>query len=162
MPNYSAVFVNQPNFSLGEVKVIYKYKFKISDCPKITDAEDVVSICFDCNILDKELLGLKEQFIIFYLNNSNKIISHEKHSIGGISMAIVDPSTIMLTAAKLRACGVILVHTHPSGNTKASKSDIDITHKISSALEHINVNVLDHIIITPDRSYLSFKEEVII
>ena len=60
--------------------------------------------------------------------------------------------------ADTNASGVILSHNHPSGNIQSSKDDDMITNKIKSACELMNINVLDHIIITSE-SYYSYADE---
>jgi DNA repair protein RadC len=55
----------------------------------------------------------------------------------------------------------ILVHNHPSGNRQPSDADLKITKKIKKAAEYMEINVLDHIILTDD-SYTSFADEGLI
>jgi len=45
------------------------------------------------------------------------------------------------------AAALILAHNHPSGVAEPSDADIAITKKLSEALSHIDVRVLDHLII---------------
>ena len=56
------------------------------------------------------------------------------------------------------ACGVILVHTHPSGNPLPSKADIEKTEELRQALNIFEIELLDHIIIG-DNQYYSFSDE---
>ena len=56
------------------------------------------------------------------------------------------------------ACGVILVHTHPSGNSTPSTADIDATRKLREALKLFDIKLMDHIIIG-DGQYYSFADE---
>lgn len=60
-----------------------------------------------------------------------------------------------------KAKSVIFAHNHPSGSTKPSRSDIELTKKMQEILEGIDVRLLDHIIITKE-SYFSFLEEGIL
>ena len=53
---------------------------------------------------------------------------------------------------------VIIAHNHPSGNTKPSRQDIELTEKVKNALRLIDIKLLDHIIITHD-NYLSLQRE---
>ena len=77
---------------------------------------------------------------------------------GGISGTVADPKVIFQVALKANASSVILCHNHPSGNTKPSDNDIQLTKKLKKAGEFLELNVLDHLIITPD-SYFSFADE---
>lgn len=56
------------------------------------------------------------------------------------------------------ASEVIIAHNHPSGNLNPSKQDQYVTNQIKSALQLINVKLLDHLIIS-ENGYLSFLED---
>ncbi len=102
-----------------------------------------------------------EIFGVVYLNRANKIIHFEVISKGGITGTVADPRIILKLALQLGATSMILSHNHPSGNLKPSKADEDITFKISSAAELMDIKVLDHLIIS-DKGYLSFLDEGLI
>lgn len=108
----------------------------------------------------RPILGelLHEEFWVLYLNNSNKIIHKSQLSKGGITGTIVDVRLIFKTALEHNATSVILSHNHPSGKLQASDADKEITKKLKQAGEHLDVKVLDHVIIT-ENGYLSFQDE---
>jgi len=54
-----------------------------------------------------------------------------------------------------------MMHNHPSGNLKPSQLDIDLTKKIANAGRMLDINVLDHLIIT-NEGYYSFADEGVI
>ena len=56
------------------------------------------------------------------------------------------------------ATSILLTHNHPSGKLQASDADLQITKKLKTAGEQLDVKVLDHIIIT-ENGYLSFQDE---
>lgn len=99
-----------------------------------------------------------EEFWILYLNNSNKIISKRQLSIGGITGTIVDVRLVFKNALELGAVSLILCHNHPSGTLKPSEADLQITKKIKTAGESLEIKVLDHLIVT-ENSYFSFVDE---
>ncbi|WP_338409804.1 DNA repair protein RadC [uncultured Flavobacterium sp.] len=99
-----------------------------------------------------------EEFWVLYLNNSNKIIYKSQLSKGGITGTVVDVRLIFKTAFEYNATSIILTHNHPSGKLGASEADIQITKKIREASKHLEVQVLDHIIIT-EHGYYSFMDE---
>ena len=99
-----------------------------------------------------------EEFWIIYLNNSNKIISKEQLSKGGITGTIVDSRIIMKNAVRHGATALILAHNHPSGTLRPSESDKSVTKKLKMAGETLDIKILDHIIIT-QQSYFSFADE---
>lgn len=59
------------------------------------------------------------------------------------------------------ATAIILVHNHPSGQLRPSQADKEITKKIAQAGEHLEIRLLDHIIITRE-SYYSFADDGLI
>ncbi len=99
-----------------------------------------------------------EEFWILYLNNSNKVIEQFQISKGGITGTLVDVRITLRKALELGAVSIILVHNHPSGNLKASEADKQLTKKLKTASESLDIKVLDHIIVT-EKSYLSFADE---
>lgn len=98
-----------------------------------------------------------EEFWVLYLSRSNKIISSEKISQGGVSGTVVDVKLIFKPALEKLASGIILCHNHPSGNKQPSSEDVNITRKCSEAGKILSVNVLDHIIISHNE-YYSFAD----
>jgi len=99
-----------------------------------------------------------EEFWILYLNNSNKIIKSAQLSKGGITGTVVDVRLAFKEALQLGAVGIILAHNHPSGTLKPSQADIQLTKKLKTAGESLDIKVLDHLIIT-EKAYFSFADE---
>ncbi len=102
-----------------------------------------------------------EEFWIIYLNNSNKVISKFQLSKGGITGTLVDIRLVFKNALACGAVGLILTHNHPSGALKPSEADKQITNKLKTAAEQLDLKVLDHIIIT-ELAYYSFSDEGIL
>ncbi|MFH7017903.1 DNA repair protein RadC [Flavobacterium sp. FlaQc-47] len=101
---------------------------------------------------------LHEEFWVLFLNNSNKVISKSQLSKGGITGTIVDVRLVFKLAFECSATSLILCHNHPSGNLKPSDADKQITKKIKTAGDSLDVKVLDHLIIT-ETKYYSFVDE---
>ncbi|OXG08905.1 RadC family protein [Flavobacterium araucananum] len=99
-----------------------------------------------------------EEFWVFFLNNTNKIISKVQLSKGGITATIVDVRLVFKFALETRATSLILCHNHPSGNLEPSHADKEITKKLKLAGDMLDVKVLDHLIIT-ETKYYSFVDE---
>jgi DNA repair protein RadC len=53
------------------------------------------------------------------------------------------------------------LYNHPSGTLRPSAADKQITQKLKTASETLDVKVLDHLIIT-QKSYYSFADEKIL
>lgn len=99
-----------------------------------------------------------EEFWIIYLNNSNKVLQKIQLSKGGITGTLVDVRLVLKDALELGATAIILVHNHPSGTLKPSVADKQLTQKLKTAAESIDIKILDHLIIT-ETSYFSFADE---
>lgn len=99
-----------------------------------------------------------EEFHVVFLSNSNRIINRKAISSGGITGTVADVRMIMKEAIDQRATAIILCHNHPSGTTKPSQADIQLTKKVKEAGQILDVKVLDHIIVTL-KEYYSFADE---
>ncbi|NBC82343.1 MAG: DNA repair protein RadC [Bacteroidetes bacterium] len=102
-----------------------------------------------------------EEFWILLLNRANRIIEKIKLSQGGISGTVTDVRLILKFAIDKLASAIILCHNHPSGNIQPSHSDRNITHKLKEACIHMDINLIDHIIIGENK-YYSFADEGIL
>ncbi len=102
-------------------------------------------------------LNKNENFAVVYLNAQNRLIEYEIISKGTVNATVVFPRELAESALKYNATNVIVVHNHPSGNLVPSDADIKITHRIRDALATLNINLVDHIIISK-RGYASFTK----
>jgi DNA repair protein RadC len=100
---------------------------------------------------------LNEVFAVLFLTNKLHLVAFEKLFQGSISMAIIYPRVVVQRALAHNAANVILVHNHPSGEVSPSAADKTITEQLKSVLNVIDVQVLDHFIVTSQRSF-SFVE----
>lgn len=98
-----------------------------------------------------------ESFFILLLNRNNHTIGYAKISQGGITGTVVDVRIIAKYAIEALATGVIAAHNHPSGNLKPSDNDIAITKKIKDALNILDIQLYDHILLTKE-GYFSFGD----
>jgi DNA repair protein RadC len=94
-----------------------------------------------------------------YLNRANRVLGVFELSKGGISGTIVDIILLISVALKVAASSVILAHNHPSGNLQPSSSDRQLTDKIKSACKLFDITLTDHLILSPNETFLSFNDE---
>tara|TARA_Y100000815_G_C13341480_1_gene500158 strand:- start:1542 stop:2219 length:678 start_codon:yes stop_codon:yes gene_type:complete len=99
-----------------------------------------------------------EEFWVLYLNNANKIIYKSQISKGGITGTLVDSRIIFKIAFEYNATAIILLHNHPSGKLKPSQADLNLTKSLQQASKSLEIQILDHIIIT-ENHYFSFADE---
>lgn len=93
-----------------------------------------------------------EKFACLYLNTKNRMIDFEFVFNGSINQAQVYPRVIVQNCLEKNAAAVIFAHNHPSGDLVASKSDILLTKTLKQTLKLIDVNVLDHFIVTKNKA----------
>jgi DNA repair protein RadC len=103
----------------------------------------------------------KENFMCLYLNARNQVIHNEIISIGSLSASIVHPRECFLPAIQHSAASIILSHNHPSSDVSPSKDDIELTRRLRNAGEIMGIEILDHIIISPN-DFFSLKEKGLI
>lgn len=99
-----------------------------------------------------------EEFWVLLLNNRMAVIKAECISKGGITGTVVDARMVFKLALESMATSMMLFHNHPSGTLNPSDSDLKITKEICAAGKLLNINVLDHIIIS-HQGYYSFIDE---
>jgi DNA repair protein RadC len=144
--------------TLSEIQVSYKPGFN-SSTTTITHSKDAYDILR--NLFSPDTISLQEQFIVLYLNRANKVIGSYQLSKGGISGTIADVRLILSVALKTLASGLILAHNHPSGNLKPSEADKQITNKIKQAANLLDIEIMDHLILSIE-GYYSFVDEALL
>ena len=102
-----------------------------------------------------------ERFRVLHLNTRNMLIRDEVMSEGSIDQAAVHVREVIRRAMDLGSASIILVHNHPSGDTSASRADIDITKAIIEAAKRLGIAVHDHLIIG-STGHRSLKSEGLI
>ena len=99
-----------------------------------------------------------EEFWVLYLNSTNRVIHKARLFSGGITHTTVDVRLLFKTALEQGAIALILVHNHPSGNITPSKEDIELTQRVKTAGDMLDIKLLDHVIVT-EKEYLSLLDE---
>lgn len=114
------------------------------------------------DILQPHLSDLStEEFWAIFLNHQNKILYKTCLFRGGIASSVADVRVIFKTALEHFSTQIIVAHNHPAGSLKPSKEDINITQKIKEAGKLLDIDLLDHLILTQNK-YYSFKDEGIL
>ena len=104
----------------------------------------------------------KEHFYIIALNSRNHSIAEV--SVGSLNASIVHPREVFAEAIKNKAASVIFAHNHPSGDPEPSEDDLTITKRLIEAGKILEIEVVDHIIVTKNEKapFFSFKEKGLI
>lgn len=141
---------------VAEIQLVYKTKVKASERPYISSSRSVYQLALHC--WNPGTIEFFEQFKVLLLNQFNKVLGLYEVSSGGIAGTVVDLRLIFAAALKANAVSLIMIHNHPSGQTRPSGADIQITRKVKEAGKILDVTLLDHLIITPE-TYYSFADE---
>ncbi len=119
---------------------------------KISTNEDVVGI------FRPQIASLPhEEFWVLYLSSANTVLGREKIGQGGISGVTVDHRLVVKRAVELLCSGIVLAHNHPSGIAEPSEGDRELTDAIVRAARLFDIQVVDHLIVTPDGGSFSFR-----
>jgi DNA repair protein RadC len=146
-------------FQVAEIQLTYRSNVKPSMRPKISTSRDAFEVLKRSWDIDK--LEFVEQFKVLLTNRANKVLGIFEVSTGGITGTVADPKLIFVAALKSGACGLVLSHNHPSGNLQPSQADIELTKRIKEGGKLLDIQLLDHLIITSE-GYCSFSDEGII
>lgn len=95
-------------------------------------------------------MSYREEMYVTLLNRANMILGYNKLSAGGTSSTVVDIKMLMQLLLKTNTHSFILCHNHPSGKLRASHQDIELTKKVKAASKLLDIQLLDHLIITAD------------
>jgi DNA repair protein RadC len=98
-----------------------------------------------------------EVFSVLFLDSQHRMLKLEEMFRGTLTQTSVYPREIVRRALELHAAAVILAHNHPSGVAEPSRADEYLTQQLKSALQLVDVKVLDHMIVAGDR-VVSFAE----
>jgi len=122
---------------------------------KISNSDDVHK--FLLRVYGRSI-GLQEHFVLLLTDNSLNILGYYKHTVGTPVSTLADIPMLMGIVLKSMARSFIVSHNHPSGNRNPSDADRQLTHKIKQAAATVNINFLDHVIVTKENGYYSFAD----
>ena len=97
-----------------------------------------------------------EMFMVLLLDNQNKLIKEIILSKGTTDRTAIYPKELIKITVQSNASSVIIVHNHPSHDTRASAADIQVTKQLKNALDTIHVRLHDHLIVA-GTDIVSFK-----
>ncbi len=88
-----------------------------------------------------------ELFCCLFLDNRHRVLRFDEMFRGTIDGTSVYPREVVKEALAVNAAAVILAHNHPSGVAEPSQADERITRRLKSALELVDIRLLDHLVI---------------
>lgn len=137
-------------------EITLKYTTSGIQKTKIANSQDSYNLFKQ--MYDSDTIEYCESSIVIYLNRANKTIGWQKVSQGGLTGTVIDIRIVMATALKSGATNIIISHNHPSENLQPSEADNALTIKLKNACNILEINLLDHLIIT-NNGYYSYADE---
>lgn len=110
------------------------------------------------SIWNKSTIELYEEMKVLFLDRKLALIGYRNLWIWNSTWTVVNTKLLLSIALSCNAEGFILWHNHPSWTSKPSESDISITKRIKEWAKLIDLNLIDHLIVTKDK-YYSFADE---
>ena len=93
-----------------------------------------------------------EVFAVLFLDAQHRLIALEELFRGTLAQTSVYPREVVVRALALNAASLVLAHNHPSGSAQPSRADEAITKTLQAALGLIDVQVLDHFVVTTSQA----------
>ena len=135
------------------VELYIRLKAKKEVTPQIASSKDVyrqmVSLMANLSV---------EECWCIYLNQASRVIKKQRISKGGLTSTMVDVRVVMKEALLCGAAALALVHNHPSGSTRPSREDDNLTRQVCQSCELMNIRMVDHVIVT-DSDFYSYADE---
>ncbi len=88
-----------------------------------------------------------EVFSVLFLDSQHRLLKHDEMFRGTLSQTSVYPREVVRRALELNSAAVIFAHNHPSGAAEPSRADEFLTQSLKSALQLVDVRVLDHLVV---------------
>ncbi len=132
---------------VAEIKIVraaalHMMRTEVIEQPVLSSWNEVLHYCRAAMGYDT-----REQFRILFLDKKNKLIADEVQGQGTVDHTPVYIREVVKRALELSSTALILVHNHPSGDTRPSRADIDMTRMIQSAALPLGITLHDHIIV---------------
>jgi DNA repair protein RadC len=93
---------------------------------------------------------------VAFLDARNRCITKVDISKGTVNASLAVPREIFRPTIIHSAYGFVMVPNHPSGSTKPSETDRQITKRVAAAAQILQINFLDHVVV--GRDFFSFQE----
>ncbi len=120
---------------------------RLLDQPSVVAAYLALRYCAP----DQEVMGA------LFLDVRHRLIAESDIFRGTLRRAAVEPRAILKEALLTSASGLILFHTHPSGDPSPSAEDLLFTRRMAKAGEVLGVVLVDHLILGGSGRWVSLQ-----
>ena len=164
--------ITRPHIDLLNYKGIGKNKaikiiatFEIAKRFKINanyDDNEIIDTIKIFNKLSYLLLNSPQEFMYLFILDKKKRLLHEVNLYKGNEHAVpYSVEQIIRQVIVHNGTYFYVAHNHPSGSVNPSPEDIFFTSRIISATHKVNLQMLDHLIISTDRYYSFLQQKMI-
>ena len=101
----------------------------------------------------------QECLMAIFLDSSCRPVISEILTIGTADSSLVSVRDLLVHALKHRATRLAIAHQHPVGTSSPSSDDMDVTRRVKEGCTAVGISMIDHVILSPDGSFYSFREK---
>lgn len=101
---------------------------------------------------DQEVVGA------LFLDSRHRWLGEREIFRGTLQRAAVEPREILKEALLRGAAGVVLFHTHPSGDPSPSLEDFAFTRRMVEASGVVGIDFVDHLVLGTEGRWSSIRE----
>ncbi|MDE5990866.1 MAG: hypothetical protein K2H36_04725 [Clostridia bacterium] len=158
------MLMNIPNMTYGASlfisimpQLFKRYNLqRLGEKPIINTSDDAIN--FFKHILADEM---EEHFYLAIVAPDGRVVDNCKISSGNSNQCKLDIKKFVLKTASSQAKDFFIAHNHPSGNPTPSLTDFEFTKWLVSLSESLELNLVDHIIVTKDKCFSFRKSDVL-
>lgn len=154
---YDAGTTTGTSADIAPATMLTDAKIRLTGCavPAVQIANSRALAAFCADLISGSAV---EEFHVICVNAQAQIISQAMISRGSLDQVDAYPRTVATVALLSNAHSVFLTHNHPGGTCAPSQQDIASTLQIKKALALFDIQVLDHMIVTPDGRTYSMRQ----
>jgi len=93
-----------------------------------------------------------------FLDLRNRLLGEAELYRGTMARASVEPRAFLKQALLRSAAGILLFHTHPSGDPSPSAEDLAFTRRLSDAADLLGLRLLDHVVLGGGHRWVSLRK----
>lgn len=139
-----------------QISLVRDGSITTEDYPRFTNSTDIFTL-----MRPLASQADRENFWVLCLDGKNRLIGINSCHVGTLNSATISAREVYKTAILSNAASIICCHNHPSGDPAPSSEDRRVTEKLHAAGTHLDIRLLDHIVIG-DTEYFSFADAGII
>lgn len=150
--------INHPNYNLDNLKINDFYKLKLKT------AKDFLALTARKSIDNSKPLETQADFqkrfawvffakktehlLCVFLDSKLRVLGQKMFTDKSTNNLKIPLKEIVLLANRFNSNQVVLIHNHPSQDPEPSDTDIKTTEVCKEILHHLDIKLLDHLVLT--------------